>query len=175
MRYCLIVIFTDDRAVLQMVSEMQQALNRIPPEVASTVMLHSPRDEPRKLTSADGKSNKRNHLKENEHNADDKVIVVVKPHMKEAACQTPRNNYETEKLQKHLEESSAKIETACKQMEAVCTRLKSEKEELEIMLRAERETVKFLRKQMEEADTERVRTKSIAIRLKIHANKKQCG
>ncbi|GJQ83714.1 hypothetical protein Trydic_g20593 [Trypoxylus dichotomus] len=145
---------SSDRAVLQMVSEMQQALNRVPPEVASTVMLHPPRDDPRKSSSVD-KQMKKNLQRDNEQTVDEKVIVVVKPPSKEVSSQTPKNNYEAEKLQKHLEESSAKIEAACKQMEAVCTRLKSEKEELEIMLRAERETVKFLRKQMEDCDVER--------------------
>ncbi|KRT80781.1 hypothetical protein AMK59_5646, partial [Oryctes borbonicus] len=146
---------SSDRAILQMVSEMQQALNRVPPEVASTVMLHPPRDDPRKPSSIDIKSAKKGLQKECDLPIDEKLIYVVKPPSKEGSSQTPKNNYEAEKLQKHLEESSAKIEAACKQMEAVCTRLKTEKEELEIMLRAERETVKFLRKQMENCDAEK--------------------
>lgn len=155
-----------------MVSEMQQALSRVPPEVASTVLLHSPREDPGKSLNTDVKLNKKKLLKENEEPGDDKVIVVVKPHSKEAGCQTIRNNSEAEKLQKHLEDSSTKIETACKQMEAVCTRLKCEKEELEIMLKAERETVKFLRKQMEECDNEKVCTNCLIINLKINTSNK---
>lgn len=162
--------FLDDRTVQQMVSEMQQALNRIPPEVASTVLIHGPRDH-KKPSVADVKLRPKTASKENEEPPEDKLLLVVKPPSKEVSCQTPKNNYEPERLQKHLEESSAKIETACKQMEAVCTRLKCEKEELEIMLRAERETVKFLRKQMEEFDTEKVCTNCLIINLKIHAKK----
>nr|XP_022920301.1 uncharacterized protein LOC111428834 isoform X2 [Onthophagus taurus] len=152
----------NDKSIQQMVIDMQVALSRIPPEVASCVALHldsPPVNMVQKETSTES-------LKYAPY-YDDIPIQVVKAPTFDKSCQTIRTNYiEADKFQKHLEESSAKIETACKQMENVCTRLKSEKEELEIMLRAEKETVKFLRKQMEECEyekTEATNTKLITL------------
>lgn len=54
----------------------------------------------------------------------------------------------SEKLQKHIEESSVKIEAACAQMGAVCTKLKLEKSELESSLNAEKQMVEKLREQL---------------------------
>ncbi|XP_018333809.1 uncharacterized protein LOC108742940 isoform X2 [Agrilus planipennis] len=57
---------------------------------------------------------------------------------------------ETEKFRKQWEESSKKLEINCKQLENLCSRYKREKEEIELLLKAEKDTVKYLRKKNEE-------------------------
>lgn len=42
-----------------------------------------------------------------------------------------------------------KIEAACKQMEIICNNLRTEKGELELLLKAEKETVKILKDKIE--------------------------
>lgn len=54
------------------------------------------------------------------------------------------------RLQQHLEESSEKIEKACQQMEILCSKLKTEKENVEVQLKIEQESTKVLKHQVEE-------------------------
>lgn len=79
------------------------------------------------------------------------LVLQEKPDVTNKAVQTSRSNalLETEKLQQHLEESSLKIEAACKQMEIICNNLRTEKGELELLLKAEKETVKILKEKIE--------------------------
>lgn len=59
-------------------------------------------------------------------------------------------------FQKQLSSSTKKLEKSCKDMESLCVQLRSEKEELELLLLTEKDTVKFLRKQIQDVETEKV-------------------
>lgn len=84
----------------------------------------------------------------------------LKPNTTEKGCQTSSHNSHSrnsELFQKQLEASTFKLETSCKQMEKLCNQLKNEKEQIEHLLRTEKETVAFLRKQIQDLQMEKVK------------------
>nr|CAH7756243.1 unnamed protein product [Callosobruchus chinensis] len=123
-----------------MISGIQHALKRIPPEVASTVHLQQALDMyPSRKSSSGSENNLR------------KVNTAT------VATQTPPSTVEEDnlKLQKIMEESTIKLEASCKQMEKLCTKLKEEKDSLEKSLAEERITVQSLEKKVWELEIEK--------------------
>lgn len=141
---------------------MEHTLDRIPPDISSKMILHLPKEDVLKKYAG-------GNLKPKSMLCLDDNIEVVQGRVEkideefhaplvEIGVQTNKTKYiEPERLHKHLEESSVKINEACKQMEIVCSRLKSEKEELEVLLKEERKTVASLRNQINESEKEKVK------------------
>ncbi|KAF5287322.1 hypothetical protein FQR65_LT02195 [Abscondita terminalis] len=131
-----------DPQMLYILNTMQQALERIPPDV-----------------SASKNSIKRS--KSEVRSAEDvpkKLISVNK------SCQTINTlSYtDSEIFQKKLESSTAKLESSCKQMEILCEDLKNEKQYVEELLQAETNKVAHLKQQLEEVQNEKSEFSSAA-------------
>ncbi|XP_017768302.1 PREDICTED: uncharacterized protein LOC108556630 isoform X2 [Nicrophorus vespilloides] len=131
-----------NKNIHHMIMEMQQALCRIPEEVTAALQdsrvsgKHRMEMKPTKLGERDPFQN---------------VYTSVKPITSCIATQTlPTLYLEPDKVHKHLESSTVKIEHACNQMESMCTKVKAEKMELESLLMREKETTKLYQKQLEE-------------------------
>ncbi|VEN57019.1 unnamed protein product [Callosobruchus maculatus] len=140
LQYQLQSALPDDSTVQQMVSDMQHALKRIPPEVASTVHLQQAIDM---FPSRKSSSGSENNLR--------KVSTAT------AATQTPPSTEKEDslRLQKIMEESTIKLEASCKQMEKLCTKLKEEKDSLEKSLAEERKTVQSLEQKVWDLEIEK--------------------
>ena len=167
---------------------MEHTLNRIPPDISSKMMLHVSKEEIlKKYLGVNLKSKSKLNLEDNieEVRVQNFTLTIVFPikfiqldvaivqvqekvekiveefhaPLVEKGIQTNKTNYvEPERLHKHLEESSVRINEACKQMENICSRLKSEKEELEVLLKEERKTVACLRNKVNESEKEKVKS-----------------
>lgn len=74
-------------------------------------------------------------------------------------AQTPRSLFvdDTELFRKEVEASTTKLEESCKQMEIFCEKIKIEKQELEQKFRIEKETVKALKRRVQELEEDKVR------------------
>ncbi|XP_056631857.1 centriolin-like [Diorhabda sublineata] len=134
-------VLPDDTTIQQMVADMQYALKRVPPEVASTVHLQQTIDiMPRK-------SNSRTSIQKPER----LHISTV-----DCAVQTiPLKSLEdNDKLQQMMEEGTLKLENSCKHMEKFCTELKNEKHKLERELEEERHNNKILNKRILDLELE---------------------
>lgn len=132
-----LILFAADYNILEMLEDMQHALERVPPDLLSVLRMQIEDKE---------SSNSRSAMtSESEY---------IRPDTSEKCIQTSKSFtlIASEKLHKHIEESSVKIEAACTQMEAVCTKLKAEKLELETLLRKERDSVAKLREQLTTQD-----------------------
>ncbi|KAJ8940824.1 hypothetical protein NQ314_010582 [Rhamnusium bicolor] len=142
LQYQLQAILPDDNGVQQMVADMQYALKRVPPEVASTIHLQQAIDL---LPS-----------KKSSRSLDDEKPERLKPNIAHKVTQTPpcQQEEECKKIQRVMEESTIKLETSCKQMETLCAQLKNEKESLEGQLKAERDSIVFLRRRIEDLEFE---------------------
>jgi DNA repair exonuclease SbcCD ATPase subunit len=121
-------VMPDEEELLQMVSDIQHALKRIPPEVSS--LLHTKAEYP--------------HAEHTPKNTSTKT------------CQTPPTLYQedTEKFQKIMEENTYRLEASCKQLEMVCTNLQNEKEMTEKELDEAKENVEFLCKRVKDLEIE---------------------
>lgn len=115
------------KTILQMIVDMQAALKRIPPEVASTIHLQQTTDITEK-----------NKLVERET----QTILI--------------NNPEREDFKKKLQENLIVFETKCLQMENVSVKLRSEKEELEKQLSISKENITHYKIKAEELERETV-------------------
>lgn len=154
----------DDHSIRQIISDMQQALYRVPPEVASTLGLNiSPHYilQNKRAPSPTINGGFNYDYPTRDDMRQERLLGVVKGgtttgNTAERGCQTAKCKnmvLEPEKFQQHLEFSTAKIESACRQMEVVCSKLKTDKEELERELLGEREQVLKLRAQLEQTST----------------------
>lgn len=135
----LLILFSiADYSVLEMLEDMQQALTRIPPDLLSAL-------KQQMIESKESSNYRSGTTSDSEY---------VRPQTSEKCVQTSKSFtlIASEKLHKHIEESSVKIEAACTQMEAVCTKLKAEKLELEALLRKERDNIDKLRDQLTTQD-----------------------
>lgn len=117
-----------------MLEDMQHALNRIPPDLLGVLKTQGFNDM-KESDTASGITSESEYLR---------------PQLLDKGVQTSKSFtlIASEKLHKHIEESSVKIEAACTQMEAVCTKLKAEKLELESLLRSEKDLVCKLKEEM---------------------------
>lgn len=131
--------------ILDVICEMESALKRIPHDIqliADTA-----------VKKQEGRQSRQSHKE--------------KIKTKSEACQTPSMWYlEPVRLQQHLEESSEKIEKACQQMEILCSKLKTEKENVEVQLKIEQESTKVLKHQVEEYKVKLQGVSSLAESLK---------
>ncbi|CAH1972604.1 unnamed protein product [Acanthoscelides obtectus] len=132
LQYQLQSALPEDSTLQQMVADMQHALKRIPPEVASTVHLQQAIE----MFPLRKSSSSENNLKKF-----DTATV---------GTQTLPNTEKEDnlRLQKIMEESTIKLEDSCKQMEKLCTKLKEEKDSLERSLAEERRIVQGLEKKV---------------------------
>nr|CAI5818916.1 unnamed protein product [Callosobruchus analis] len=140
LQYQLQSALPEDSTVQQMVTDMQHALKRIPPEVASTVHLQQAIDMFPSRKSSSGSEN-------NFRKVDTATVCTQTP-----PCTDKEDN---QKLQKIMEESTIKLEASCKQMEKLCTKLKEEKDSLEKSLTEERKTVQSLEKKVWDLEIEK--------------------
>ncbi|KAJ8915817.1 hypothetical protein NQ315_004629 [Exocentrus adspersus] len=142
LQFQLQTILPDDSTLQQMVADMQNALKRVPPEIASTIHLQQAID----LLPA----------KKDSRPLHDERPERLKANLSEKAVQThPTTDHEEyEKLQKIMEESTIKLEASCKQMENLCEQLKNEKLHLETQLQTEQNCVAFLKKKVEDLEFE---------------------
>lgn len=134
-------VLPEDTTIQQMVADMQYALKRVPPEVASTVHLQQTIDiMPRK-------TNSRTSFQKPE-----------KLHISTVDCgvQTNPLKYleDNDKLQQMMEEGTLKLENSCKHMEKFCTELKNEKHKLERELEEERRNNNILNKKILDLELE---------------------
>ncbi|RZB39809.1 intracellular protein transport protein USO1-like [Asbolus verrucosus] len=127
--------------ILQMISDIQHALKRIPPEVATLLHTHSS-DFP--------------VISKSRSSQDLKSYYINSAPMSNKSCQTPPTLYQedTEKFQKIMEEYTYGLEASCRQLEIMCTNLQSEKEMTEKELDETRENVEFLCKRVKELELE---------------------
>ncbi|KAG5877213.1 hypothetical protein JTB14_001261 [Gonioctena quinquepunctata] len=142
LQFQLQAVLPDDSNLQQVVADMQYALKRVPPEIASTVHLRQAIDLLPKRSSS--------------RSLDSDQLDKVKVPTCEKVTQTPPNlvQEDNEKLQKIMEESTVKLEASCRQMERLCTNLKNEKETLEKQLLAERNNVGFYKKRIDDLELE---------------------
>ncbi|KAK4872565.1 hypothetical protein RN001_014594 [Aquatica leii] len=134
---------SNDPQVLYMLSTMQQALDRIPPDIyANTLSLKRSRSEIRTYQKSDLE--------------DAPEKLVIPPILVDRHCQTISNlaYTDSEVFQKKLETSTAKLESSCKQMEILCEQLKNEKQYVEELLQAETSKVTHLKQQLETLQNE---------------------
>ncbi|KAJ8979668.1 hypothetical protein NQ317_006380 [Molorchus minor] len=126
-------VLPDDNSVNQMVTDMQYALKRVPPEVASMIHLQQAIDMLPKKS------------KDLEDDTSDRVRRITS----EKSIQTDplRETEEARKLQMVMEDSTMKLEISCRQMEALCEQLKNEKMSLQTQLEVERDSAEFLKKE----------------------------
>ncbi|KAL3287921.1 hypothetical protein HHI36_002377 [Cryptolaemus montrouzieri] len=154
----------DDSNMQQIVMDMQNALTRVPPEIASVIQLQYSSDTiPLRKTSSSSSilHNKR---------CDDRIGVPKT----NKSCQTVQKHEDVEQIQKIMEGSTLKLEASCRQMEMLCGRLKSEKEDLEDQLKTEKENVKFLKKRVGDLEVQCEQLVSVTIkRLEEEKNELQ--
>lgn len=88
----------------------------------------------------------------------EKELKTLKTGLITRSVQTPKTFYvdDAEVFRKEVEASTAKLEESCKQMEIFCEKIKHEKQELDRRLKYERDTVKSLKKRVEELEEEAV-------------------
>nr|XP_023025294.1 spindle assembly checkpoint component mad1-like [Leptinotarsa decemlineata] len=158
LQFQLQAILPDDSNLQQVVADMQYALKRVPPEVASTVHLQQAVDMVPRRTSSKSLSDKPEKLKTSTC---------------EKVTQTPAcvSTEEKDKLQRIMEQSTIKLEASCRQMERLCTELKNEKENLEKQLLAERNNVVFYKKRI--ADLELENNEILNPRLRVLEEEKR--
>ncbi|CAG9864160.1 unnamed protein product [Phyllotreta striolata] len=134
LQYQLQSILPRDDKLQQMVSDMQYALKRVPPELASQVYL---------LQGL-------NFLQEPKQQIEKDVVEEVET--LDCGVQTPHGKlYEdNEKLQSVL----AKLTKSCKQMESVCLDLRKEKIELQEELDITKEETDLLKKRIDQLEHE---------------------
>lgn len=154
----------EDNNLQQIIMDMQHALTRVPPEIASAIKLqHSSDAIPIRKSSS---SNSILQAKRAEEE-------IRKPKMNRS-CQTVQKYEDAEIIQKIMEGSTKKLESSCRQMEMLCGRLKSEKEDLEEQLKTERENVKFLKKRVGDLEIQTDQLVSVTIqRLEEEKNELQ--
>ncbi|XP_074027820.1 uncharacterized protein isoform X2 [Leptinotarsa decemlineata] len=158
LQFQLQAILPDDSNLQQVVADMQYALKRVPPEVASTVHLQQAVDMVPRRTSSKSLSDKPEKLKTSTY---------------EKVTQTPAcvSTEDKDKLQRIMEQSTIKLEASCRQMERLCTELKNEKENLEKQLLAERNNVVFYKKRI--ADLELENNEILNPRLRVLEEEKR--
>lgn len=144
----------EDVAIQQMITNMQETLKRVPPEVASTIQLQSALEQAPHTKKSRGtfelpvSTSFRflNYI----HN------LSFNQEKLEKITQTSKKPDEYDQYRKVMEESTVKLEESCKQMEKMCTSLKNEKDELEKQLGIERDSINHLKKRVEELEVENV-------------------
>ncbi|KAK9876164.1 hypothetical protein WA026_011280 [Henosepilachna vigintioctopunctata] len=154
----------DDNNMHQIVMDMQHALTRVPPEIASIIQLHYSTDTiaPRKSSSSNTILNSK------------KQDVEVRVTKVNQSSQTIHKFEDTELIQKIMEGSTLKLEASCRQMEMLCGRLKSEKEDLDEQLKIERDNVRFLKKRVGDLELQCEQLVSVTIkRLEEEKNELQ--
>ncbi|XP_018574192.1 uncharacterized protein LOC108913180 [Anoplophora glabripennis] len=141
LQFQLQALLPDDNTVQQMVADMQSALKRVPPEIASTIHLQQAIDLLPKRSS---------------RSLHDERPEKLKANLSEKAVQTlPTTEHEEyEKLQKVMEDSTVKLEASCRQMETLCEQLRFEKINLEKQLQVEQNSVIFFKKKLEDLEFE---------------------
>ncbi|KAJ3662990.1 hypothetical protein Zmor_007303 [Zophobas morio] len=126
-------VVPEEDEILQIVTDIQHALKRIPPEV--TTLLHDPPPE-----------------------IEEPVVEELVPSKTTSTkiCQTPPTLYQedTERFQKIMEENTYRLETSCRQLEMVCSNLQNEKEMTEKELDEAKENVEMLCKKVKELEEE---------------------
>ncbi|KAJ8936211.1 hypothetical protein NQ318_014840 [Aromia moschata] len=154
-------ILPDDSNIQQMVADMQYALKRVPPEVASIVHLQQ---------AIDLLPTKRSSKCLDDHNQPERLKVVTSE--KRIQTDPTVEDEETKKLQRVMEESTLKLEISCRQMEALCEQLKSEKQFVEKQLQTERDSVKKKNKSWKQRQTKsiaKMETRSAASATELKA------
>lgn len=144
----------DDNNLQQILTDMQHALTRVPPEIASAIKLQHSSD-----TIPVRKSSSSNSVLQSKRGDDE----IRKPRVNKSS-QTIQKYEDTQLIQKIMEGSTMKLEASCRQMEMLCGRLKSEKEDLEEQLKTERENVKFLKKRVGDLEVQTDQLVSVTIR-----------
>ncbi|CAH1107234.1 unnamed protein product [Psylliodes chrysocephalus] len=132
-------ILPDDDKVQGIVSDMQYALKRVPPEIASQVHLLQGLE----ILQGKGKLPIGKHIREEIETLDCGVQTVN--------IKTFENS---EKLQKKMAEGTLKLESSCRQMEKICTDLKKEKNELEDELDEAKDEIELLKKKISKLEHE---------------------
>lgn len=110
--------------ISQMIQDMQAALKRVPPEVASTIHLQQAMDKPENIRFT------------------------------ESATQTSNLNEQNEHFKKALQENIIKFETKYVELENICTKLRNDKEDLEKLLLLEKDNVANSKKIIEKLENE---------------------
>ncbi|XP_072388323.1 uncharacterized protein [Diabrotica undecimpunctata] len=148
-------VLPEDNTVQQMVKDMQYALKRIPPEIASTIHLQQ---------AIESRPKSSNNIVRPEklsvHTVDCSVQTVP--------LKSVENN---ERLQQIMEEGTLKLEKSCKHMERLCIELKNEKTKLEGDLVEAKHSNKALKKKI--LDLELENNEILTPRLKQLEDEKQ--
>uniref|UniRef100_A0A6P7GEN7 Uncharacterized protein LOC114337215 n=1 Tax=Diabrotica virgifera virgifera TaxID=50390 RepID=A0A6P7GEN7_DIAVI len=132
-------VLPEDNTIQQMVKDMQYALKRIPPEIASTIHLQQAFDSRPRSTSHTNIRPEKLCV----HTVDCGVQTVpLKP---------VENN---ERLQQRMEEGTLKLEKSCKDMERLCVELTNEKTKLEGHLVEAKRSDKALKKKILDLELE---------------------
>ncbi|XP_044744120.1 myosin-1-like [Coccinella septempunctata] len=154
----------DDNNLQQIIIDMQHALTRVPPEIASAIKLQHSSD-----TIPLRKSSSSNSVLLSKRTEEERLKIKANK-----SCQTIQKYEDAELIKKIMEGSTMKLEASCRQMEMLCGRLKSEKEDLEEQLKTERENVKFLKKRVGELEVQTDQLVSVTIqRLEEEKNELQ--
>ncbi|CAH1119906.1 unnamed protein product [Phaedon cochleariae] len=159
LQFQLQAVIPEDNTVHQMVADMQYALKRVPPEVASSVHLQQALELLPKRSSSRSLSSEK----------PEKLGVCTN----DRTTQTPPSPTEgdNDRLQKLMEENTMKLETNCRQMEKLCLELKDKEDNLSKQLLAQKNQVVYLEKKI--ADLELENNEILHPRIKILEEEKR--
>lgn len=105
----------------------------------------------------------------------DKELKVLKKKLSDRSCQTPfaLANAEADRFRQEMENSTAKLEASCRQMEQYCERLRGEKLELEQRLAIEKERTSLLQTQLADSQEENRVSEARVRELKLQRDELQ--
>ncbi|KAF2880952.1 hypothetical protein ILUMI_25233 [Ignelater luminosus] len=147
-------------------NEIETAVSGISEQTGQKASLHFDLED----LILNGFSTENKHPIRNTMELPEKLLPALKPTLVNRYSQTVSNGIvaESEIFQRQLAAGTKKLEKTCKDMESLCVQLKTEKEELELLLLAEKDTVKFLRKQIQDIETEKDEINSYKIEQLTH-------